>query len=99
MRIAQFKAVSTNTDYRVSFDAGSSSYVLQRQDSGGLWVNEGEAQSLPTGIQISGTTFGGSIATFRPDSSATNGSVTLINAKGSQKIIQLFGTTGRIKHG
>jgi prepilin-type N-terminal cleavage/methylation domain-containing protein len=99
MRVAQIKAVSMNTRYQVSFNPGAGSYILQYQDSGGLWVNEGESQPLPTGVNIIRTTFAGNSATFNPDSSATNGSVTLVNTKGYQKVISLLGTTGRIKHG
>jgi len=99
MRVAQIKAVSTNTWYRVSFNPGSNSYILQHQGSGGLWVDEGEAQAMPKGVQINNTTFTGNTATFYPNSRATNGSVTLTNTKGFQKVIQLLGTTGRIKHG
>jgi prepilin-type N-terminal cleavage/methylation domain-containing protein len=99
MRVAQIKAVSMNTRYQVSFNPRAGSYILQYQDSGGLWVNEGESQPLPTGVNIIRTTFTGNSATFNPDSSATNGSVTLVNTKGYQKIISLLGTTGRIKHG
>ena len=99
MRVAQIKAVSQNTAYQVSFNPGANSYVLQYQGSGGLWVNDGDAQPLPAGVNISGITFAGNKATFNPDSSATNGSVVLINTKGFQKVISLWGTTGRIKHG
>ena len=99
MRVAQFKAVSTNTWYRVSFNPGSNSYILQHQGSGGVWVDEGEVQAIPKGVQINNTTFAGNVAIFYPNSTATAGTVTITNAKGSQKTIQLWGTTGRVKHG
>jgi prepilin-type N-terminal cleavage/methylation domain-containing protein len=99
MRVAQIKAVSQNTRYQVSFNPGGNSYILQYQDSGGLWVNERDPQALPDGINISGITFTGNKATFNPDSSATNGSITLVNTKGYKKVISLLGTTGRIKDG
>ncbi len=98
MRVAQIKAVSNNINYRVSFDPGNKNYVLQYQGSAGLWVNEGVTQALPIGMAI-GTTFAGNVANFFPNASATDGSVTLTNAKGSTKTIWLWGTTGRIKSG
>lgn len=100
MRIAQIKSVSTNVWYRVTFDTANRRYFLENsQDLGASWKKEGEDLMLPKGVNISQTTFVGSTATFYPNSSATNGSITLINIKGSQKNIQLLGTTGRIKHG
>jgi general secretion pathway protein H len=101
LRIAQMKAVSTNMEYRVSFNnpvAGS--YVLQRH-TGGLWVDEGAAQALPTGITISGITFpmdgGWNCAEFNPNSTSSTGSITLQNRKGGQKSITLTTSTGRVK--
>jgi prepilin-type N-terminal cleavage/methylation domain-containing protein len=98
LRVAQAKAVSSNAMYRVSFDLVGSSYVLQYQGSGGLWLNDGGSQALPKGVQFN-TTFVGNLATFYPNSSATDGSITLLNAKGAQKSIRVWGTTGRIKNG
>ena len=100
MRVAQIKSVSNNVWYRVTFDTANRRYFLENsQDLGTSWTKEGEDQTLPKGVNISQTTFAGNTATFYPNSSATNGSITLINTKGSQKNIQLLGTTGRIKHG
>jgi prepilin-type N-terminal cleavage/methylation domain-containing protein len=99
MRVAQMKAVSTNIWYRVSFDTGNNKYCLENsQDVGATWTKEGGDQDLPSGVQLN-TTFVGNIVTFYPNSTATNGSITIVNTKGSQKTIQLWGTTGRIKHG
>jgi prepilin-type N-terminal cleavage/methylation domain-containing protein len=101
LRVAQMKAVSTNMEYRVSFNnpvAGS--YVLQRH-TGGIWVDEGAAQTLPTGIIISGVTFpvdgGWNCAEFNPNSTSSTGSITLQNTKGSQRRITLTTSTGRVK--
>ena len=100
MRVAQIKSVSNNSWCRVTFEPGKRRYFLETsQDLGANWTKEGEDLTLPNGVSISQTTFAGGIATFYPNSSATNGSITLINTKGSQKNIQLLGTTGRIKHG
>ena len=95
MRVAQMKAISNNLRYQISFDIGNKSYVLQYQNTGGGWVNDGAVQTLPTGVQFN-TTFGNS-ANFSPDSTSTNGNVVLNNTKGMTKRIQLSGATGRIK--
>jgi prepilin-type N-terminal cleavage/methylation domain-containing protein len=97
MRVAQMKAISSNKTYQVTFDPVGNNYILQYQGSGGL-VNDGVAQTLPSGVQFV-TTFGGNTASFYSDSSATGGTITVTNTKGSQKTITLWGTTGRIKHG
>ena len=108
MRVAQMKAVSTNIWYRVSFDTGQNKFYMENsQDVGTTWTKEGDDQVLPTGVQLN-TTFADNIVTFYPNSSATQGNlrsplqignITIVNTKGSQKTIQLWGTTGRIKHG
>jgi prepilin-type N-terminal cleavage/methylation domain-containing protein len=96
MRVAQMKAISNNLIYQISF-IGNNSYILQYQNTGGAWVNDGAVQTLPTGVQFN-TTFG-NIANFFQDSRSTNGNVILNNTKGTTKTIQLLGTTGRIKSG
>jgi prepilin-type N-terminal cleavage/methylation domain-containing protein len=96
LRVAQMKAVSNNLNYQVSFDVGARTYILRR-NSGGLWVDEGTAQTLPTGISI-GTNFGNTL-TFNPNSSTTPGitsDITLQNTKGTQRIIRVLSSTGRI---
>jgi len=96
MRVAQIKAVSNNTSYRVVFDTANDNYIIQYQDTGGGWLTEGETQSLPTGVKFN-TTFSRNITTFLPNSTATDGNVTLNNNKGANKRIRLLGLTGRIK--
>jgi hypothetical protein len=96
MRVAQIKAVSNNTSYRVVFDTANDNYIIQYQDTGGGWLTEGGTQSLPTGVKFN-TTFAGNITTFLPNSTATDGNVTLNNNKGANKRIRLLGLTGRIK--
>jgi prepilin-type N-terminal cleavage/methylation domain-containing protein len=96
LRIAQVKAVSANTQYQVAFNSGASSYILQK-NTGGIWVNEGVTQTLPSGIQISNINFPGNNATFNTDSSASAGSMTLTNPKGAIKTISLTAATGRIQ--
>jgi len=95
LRVAQMRAVSNNVDYRVSFDTGARTYILQRS-TGGLWVDEGTAQTLPTGVLIA-TNFGNTL-TFNPNSSTSPGitaDVTLQNTKGT-RIIRILSSTGRI---
>lgn len=95
MRTAQMKAVSTNMEYRVSFDPNAKTYVLQRNTGG--WQSEGATQSLPTGIEISGITFPGNNAQFNPNSTSSAGSMTLRNNRHTEKKITLTTSTGRIK--
>jgi type IV fimbrial biogenesis protein FimT len=94
MRVAQMKAISNNLRYQISFTANNN-YVLQYQNTGGGWVNDGAVQTMPTGVQFN-TTFGNS-AIFFQDSTSTSGNVVLNNTKGTTKTIQLLGATGRIK--
>jgi prepilin-type N-terminal cleavage/methylation domain-containing protein len=95
MRLAQFKAVSNNTNYQIVFDTVHDSYILQYQDTGGAWVTEGVTQTLPTGVKFN-TDFGNT-ATFSPNSTATNGNITFNNTKGSIKTVRILGLTGRIR--
>ena len=89
LRAAQMSAVSNNFNYQVFFDTGAGIYKLQR-NSGGLWVDEGTAQTLPPGISIA-TNFGSSL-TFSPNSSSSGGSIQLSNAKNTRKITVLPST-------
>ena len=92
LRAAQIRAVSNNLNYQVFFDTGAGTYKLQR-NSGGLWVDEGTAQTLPTGISIA-TNFGSTL-TFSHNSSSNGGSIQLSNTKNTRKITVLP-STGRI---
>ncbi len=98
MRVAQIKAVSNRLWYGVSFDSANRKYFLENSTDNVNWTKEGDDLGLPTGVNISGTTFVNNRAVFSPDSSATSGSVSVVNTKGSQKTITLW-NTGRIKHG
>jgi len=95
MRVAQIKAVTNNLQYQVSFNAGNNSYILQYQNTAGVWVQDGAVQNLPSGVQFN-TTFGNT-ASFFPNSTSINGNVVLNNTKGNVKTIQILGATGRIK--
>lgn len=95
MRSAQMKAVSTNQAYRVSFTLPSS-YILQYQNTGGAWVDEGITQTLPSGISISVITIAGNNAVFNPNSTSSTGGLTLRNSKGTQSRLTLTSSTGRV---
>jgi prepilin-type N-terminal cleavage/methylation domain-containing protein len=95
MRVAQMRAVSNNLNYRVSFDTVAGTYILQR-NTGALWVDEGTAQTLPSGVSFA-TNFGNTL-TFNPNSSTSPGitaDVTLQNTRGT-RIIRVLSSTGRI---
>jgi prepilin-type N-terminal cleavage/methylation domain-containing protein len=99
MRVAQMKAVSNNLQYRVnlnSADVGANSYILQ-YNTGGIWVDDGAIQRLPSGIIISNNSLPNDRAEFNTNSTSSSGSVTLQNSKGSQKKITLTSATGRVK--
>jgi Tfp pilus assembly protein FimT len=99
MRTAQMRAVSTNLVYQVSFTLPSpSSYILQYQNTAGVWVNEGATQILPSGVSIINCNIPGpgDNAVFNPNSTSSSGSVTLQNSKGTQRKLTLTSSTGRV---
>ena len=98
MRVAQMKAVSSNVQYRVTFNADSS-YVIQYQTTAGLKMMEGGTQSLPSGITFdpAALLFGGGLVVFNPNSTASSGNMVLKNPKGNQKKIIVASTTGRVR--
>ncbi len=94
LRLAQIKAVSTNTTYQVVFNTVNDSYIIQYQDTGGGWISEGATQTLPLGVRFN-TTFG-NIASFSPNSTiASSGDINFSNSKGAIKKIRLL--SGRIR--
>jgi len=94
LRVAQMRAVSNNVDYRVSFNAGAGTYILQR-NTGGLWVDEGTEKKLPTGVRIDPAPVNNPL-TFSPNSSSNGGTITLKNTKQTQKTVTVLPSTGRI---
>ena len=94
LRVAQMRAVSNNLNYQVSFDVGARTYILQRNSGG--WVNEGTAQTLPTGIRVNDPPPSNNPLTFSPNSSSNGGTVTLKNTRNNEKIITVLPSTGRI---
>lgn len=95
LRTAQMKAVSNNMTYQVSFNVGAGTYVLQR-NTGGVWVEEGAAQTLPTGIRINDPAPTNNPLTFSPNSSSNGGTVTVKNTRNSERKITVLPSTGRI---
>jgi len=95
LRLAQIKAVSGNTTYRVVFDTANNSYIMQYLDTGGTnYITEGATQILPAGVQFN-TTFG-NVAEFHSNStSGYTGDINFSNTKGMTKKVKL--QSGRIK--
>jgi prepilin-type N-terminal cleavage/methylation domain-containing protein len=96
-RTAQMKAVSNNVEYRVSFDVAARSFVLQR-NSGGVYIDDAGAQTLPSGVRFVNAVFGGggNDAVFNPNATSSSGSVTLENTKQTRKRITLAPSTGKL---
>ena len=95
LRIAQTKAVSTKMNYQVSFDPGKGSYIL-RHNSGWTRFDEGNPETLPSGILISAITFPDNKAQFDPRSVSSGGSIILQNPKKTERRITLSTATGRV---
>lgn len=96
LRTAQMKAVSSNLEYRVSFNNPSFSLERGNLSSGStIWTAEGATQTLPSGITMSGSLSGGN-AQFNPNSTCSTGSLILSSSKGT-KTITLTTATGRIR--
>src|SRR4030067_512753 len=72
MRVAQMKAVSSNVQYRVTFNADST-YVIQYQTTAGL-KDDGSAQALPSGITFdpSGSIVPPGNVVFNPNATASS---------------------------
>lgn len=103
MRTAQMKAVSTNLQYRVYFNAGEKKYWIEKgnQSSGSSnWAGtadldntarEGAIYTLPSGVSISLTGF----IQFNPNSTCNAATIAVTNSKGKKTIITLVMSTGR----
>jgi prepilin-type N-terminal cleavage/methylation domain-containing protein len=95
LRTAQMRAVSNNLNYRVSFDVGAKTFILQRNTGGLGWVDEGTTQTLPTGIRFDPVP-GNNPITFSPNSASNGGTVSLQNIKNTLRKITVLPSTGRI---
>jgi general secretion pathway protein H len=96
MRVAQMRAVSQNTQFRVDFTAGTFTLKRNSASSPGGWATEGVANTLPTGITIKDNSFSGANVVFNTDSTASSGTITLKNTRDSEKKITVSSTTGRV---
>ena len=100
MRTAQVKAVSNNIQYRVNLNdveiEAPGCYILQC-NSGGVWVNDGAPQTLPTGITMNTDQLPAGRVIFNPNSTSSTGSVTLQNRRGMLRKITITPATGRIR--
>jgi hypothetical protein len=96
------RALSYNMRYGVAFDTGNEQFQLYR-DSGGLQA-DGATNILPTGVTYKDDLGalphdgpgGLPFISFFPNSTASNGTITLRNSKGKEKTIQIFTASGRI---
>jgi Tfp pilus assembly protein FimT len=78
----RMRAVARNTDLRIVFSSGSTSYRLQARN-GNTYDDEGAPVALAAGISILDCTAGTSAISFRPRGNAgTFGTVTLQNSRG-----------------
>jgi type IV fimbrial biogenesis protein FimT len=96
MRNAQMKAISTNLTYRVSFTLPKT-YLLQYRDTNGVWQDEGHSIDLPTGVTISALNLStGTNAQFNPNATSSSGSVRMQNNRGTQRLLTITPSTGRV---
>ena len=95
LRTAQMKSISLNRQFQVTFPSAGS-YVLQR-NSGGVFQNDGATQTLPDGVAITANSFPGTNAQFNTNSTASAGTVTLTNTRGTQRRIVVTAATGRVR--
>ncbi len=98
MRTAQLRAVANNFDYQVVFTPagpGLGTYILQR-NSGGVSINDGIAQTVPTGISFV-TTFPGNRVVFFSNSTATQGIVSVSNPLLDNRTITVRSSNGRVE--
>jgi prepilin-type N-terminal cleavage/methylation domain-containing protein len=91
---AKMKAISSRLQYRVVFNVGTETYQLWKNDAG--WVTEGNANTVPRGVDIDNTGFTADTVLFNINGTASeNGTITIDNAKGKQYQINI-NTVGRV---
>lgn len=88
------RSVTENTSvYRVTFNIVGNSYALTRTDTGAtIWTKS--LAAFGSGIVIDSVTFSGAVVSFQNRGTASNGSVTLRNNRGSKAKITV-NITGR----
>ena len=84
LQLAKMKAVSSRLQYRIVFDVGNETYQLEKNDGG--WVTEGNVNKVPRGVDIDNTDFTSDTVQFNPNSTSSNGTITIVNEKGKQYI-------------
>ncbi len=90
---AQMRAISENTSYTVSFNFADTGVPNNTGYSFG-----GTVTTLPPGIAIVQNTLQNLKAVFNPDSTcnAAAATITLQNAKGTQRVITIASATGKV---
>ncbi|MBN2516131.1 MAG: type II secretion system protein [Deltaproteobacteria bacterium] len=91
------QAISRNLEQKIVFNTGSESYTLQEEIAGGGgWTNQQTKllKSFGSNIDITGTTFGANTITFQTRGTASMGTLTLTNNRGSTATITI-NITGR----
>lgn len=105
LRSANMKAVSSNLEYRVYFNATGTYWIERGNQSSNSnnWVGtadpnnsarEGMINDFPTGVMISFT--GPGFVEFNPDSTCNAATITITNRKGRQFSITLVPSTGKV---
>jgi Tfp pilus assembly protein FimT len=96
LQATRMRAVAHNTNHRIMFSKGGSSYRLQRQ-SGSAYDDEGAPIALPSGITVLDCTAQNAAIGFRPRGNAgTFGTVTIGNANGNTRSI-VVNITGQVR--
>lgn len=82
------RAISRNLQQRIVFNTGNESYTLQ-EESGGAWttIQTKSLSSFGSNIDITGTTFGSNTITCQTRGTASMGTLTMTNNRGSTATI------------
>lgn len=92
IREAQAMAVSTGNTYRINF-SGDSTYQVSRK-VGDEWQDQGNALDLPSGVNLSGASFGGDgVLDFYARGESEDGQLALRGKFGMTRAIRVEGAT------
>ncbi len=95
LQLARMKAISQNTNFRITFNPTNKTYQIEKEVSG-VWQNVGAAKALPAGITLSIT---GNPAVFQSTGTATNSTTIILqNSQGKTKQVTVS-VAGAIKMG
>ena len=87
LQVTRMRAVAHNTNHRILFAGGGTSYRLHRQ-TGTTYDDEGPPVALPLGITVLDCTSRDSTISFRPRGNASIfGTVTLGNTAGDVRLV------------